>query len=391
MSADSWGLTLLGAALGLPAALYAGVLLTLRRHWQRLPVVPITGPADAPLPAATPTVSVLIAARNEADTLPLLLADLNQQQGLAPGYFEVLVADDHSTDATAEAVRQFAARSAYPLRVVSLAELPDPATGKKAAVAAALATATTPWVLLTDADCRVPPHWLAAYAAPMAEPTVQFISGPVLLEGRGLLAELQGLELAALVGVGAACIAAGAPTMCNGANLAYRRSAFAAVAGFAGNAHVPSGDDEFLLHKLAALYPQGIRFLKHPAAVVRTEAQPTLPALLNQRVRWASKWQHYQTAAPRRLALLVLGANLVLALLPLLALAWPALWPWAAAAWLLKLGADALFLSPVLGFFARRRWLWLVPLLQLVYPLYALATGLLGLRGGYRWKGRRTR
>ncbi|GAA4380417.1 hypothetical protein GCM10023186_18760 [Hymenobacter koreensis] len=242
--------------------------------------------------------------------------------------------------------------------------------------------------MLTDADCRVSRQWLAAYAPLMQDSTVQFISGPVLLTGQGLLARLQGLELAALVAVGAAGIRAGAPTMCNGANLAYRRQAFDAVGGFAGNEHVPSGDDEFLLHKIAATFPGGVRFLQHPDATVRTDAQPTLLALLHQRVRWASKWQHYRTAAPRRLAVLVLGANLSLALLPVVAAVWPVLWPWVAAAWLLKLGADLYFLTPVLAFFGRRRWLALVPLLQLVYPVYALATGLMGLRGGYRWKGR---
>ncbi len=177
--------------------------------------------------------------------------------------------------------------------------------------------------------------------------------------------------------------------MCNGANLAYRRRAFLEVGGFRGNDHLPSGDDEFLLHKLAARHPGGIRFAAGAAATVRTAAQPTLGALLQQRVRWASKWRHYQPGgASRGLALLVLGANVSLYLLPLLLLSPRPAWPWVLAGWALKLGADGLFLAPVLGFFGRRRWLWLTPLLQLLYPPYALAVGLLGLRGGYKWKGR---
>ena len=347
-------------------------------------------PAGPPGPAAEILFSLLIAARNEAAALPLLLADLRAQT-LPAARFEVILVDDHSTDATAEVVAQ--AETSFPLRLLRLADQPGAPTGKKAALQAALRTARAPWVVCTDADCRVGPGWLGSYAALLnQEPAVRFVSGPVLLTGADTLWQrLLGLEFAGLVGVGGACIRLGFPTMCNGANLAYRRDAFAAVGGFAGNEHLASGDDEFLLHKLHARFPGSIQFLQVPAATVRTAAPPTLAALLRQRVRWASKWRHYQAPAPRRLALLVAAANASLAV-GAGALPWrPALAPWVGSAWLLKLGADAWFLAPVLAFFGRRRWLRAAPLLQLAYAPYVLGVGLLGLRGGYRWKGRRVR
>jgi hypothetical protein len=179
--------------------------------------------------------------------------------------------------------------------------------------------------------------------------------------------------------------------MCNGANLACRRSTFHEVGGYADNQDLASGDDEFLLHKMHQRYPAGVRFLADARAVVDTPAPTTLRTLLRQRVRWASKWPHYRTSAPRQLALLVLGAKVSLALGLGLALAWPALGPWVAAGWVLKLGADAWLLQPVLALLQRPRWLvWLLPL-QLLYAPYALAVGLAGQRGGYRWKGRQVR
>ncbi|UOQ70144.1 hypothetical protein [Hymenobacter cellulosilyticus] len=66
----------------------------------------------------------------------------------------------------------------------------------------------------------------------------------------------------------------------------------------------------------------------------------------------------------------------------------PVLWPWTLAAWVLKLGADCWFLSPVLRFLGRLRWRRWLLVLQLLYAPYALATGLLGLRGSYVWKER---
>ena len=339
--------------------------------------------------------SVLIAARDEAAALPRLLAALRRQT-LAPALFEVIIADDHSTDGTAALVAAAAETSLFALRRVAL---PPGTTGKKAALAAAIAQARAPWVVCTDADCRPSPGWLQAYADLLQthqftnSPTHHFISGPVRLTPGGAWFDgLLGLEFAGLVGVGGACIACSRPTMCNGANLAFRRSTFHEVGGYADNAGLASGDDEFLLHKMHQRYPAGIRFLADARAVVDTPAPATLQALLRQRVRWASKYPHYRTAAPRQLALLVLGANVSLLLGLLLAFIWPALGPWVAAAWVLKLGADAWLLGPTLRLLQRRQWLgWLLPL-QLLYAPYALAVGLAGQRRqGYRWKGRQVR
>jgi len=333
---------------------------------------------------------VLIAARDEAAALPHLLQALARQT-LSPHLFEVLIADDHSTDGTAALLAAAARRAPFSLRRIGL---PPGATGKKAALAAAEAQARAPWVVGTDADCRPGPGWLAAYAALLhAQPALHFVSGPVRLTPGGAWFDgLLGLEFAGLIGVGAGCIARGRPTMCNGANLAYRRATFHEVGGYADNAGLASGDDEFLLHKMHRRYPAGVRFLAQPAAVVDTPAPATLRALLRQRVRWASKYPHYRTAAPRQLALLVVGANVSLALGLLGGLLWPALGPWVAAGWLLKLGADAWLLWPTLGLLRRRRWLaWLLPL-QLLYAPYAVAVGVAGQRRqGYRWKGRQVR
>ena len=402
----------LGAGLLAAPLAYAAVMGVLRRGWELGDNEQLTMSNEQLLTAhsslliderglgggvppepAVPRFSLLIAARNEAATLPLLLADL-QRQTLPAAQFEVIVIDDHSIDATAEVVAQ--AETAFPLRLLRLlrlADQPGAPTGKKAALQAALRVARAPWVVCTDADCRVGPDWLSSYAALIGqEPAARFVSGPVLLTGADTLFQrLLGLEFAGLVGVGAACIRLGFPTMCNGANLAYRRDSFAAVGGFAGNEHLASGDDEFMLHKLHARFPGSIRFLLVPAATVRTAAPPTLAALLRQRVRWASKWRHYQAPAPQRLALLVAAANGALAVGAGLLPVRPALAPWVGAAWLLKLGADAWFLTPVLAFFGRRRWLRAAPLLQLAYAPYVLGVGLLGLRGGYRWKGRRVK
>ncbi|MGI4735908.1 MAG: glycosyltransferase [Janthinobacterium lividum] len=340
-----------------------------------------------------PLFSIMLAARDEAATLPHLLHALGQQ-ALPPHLFEVLIADDHSTDGTAALVAAAAQTTPFALKLI---KLPAGVTGKKAALAAAEAQARAPWAVCTDADCRPGPGWLRAYAdllaaAEVAAAPLHFISGPVrLTPGGAWFDALLGLEFAGLVGVGAGCIGRGQPTMCNGANLAFRRRTFREVGGYADNQQLASGDDEFLLHHIHQRYPAGVRFLADARALVDTPAPATWRALLRQRVRWASKYPHYRTPAPRRLAVLVLGTNVSLALGLVLALLWSALWPWVGAAWALKLGADAWLLAPVLRLLARRRWLLALLPLQLLYAPYALAVGLAGQRGSYRWKGRQVR
>ena len=369
---------------------YAVVMVWLRDGWMRNEELANDNSSFLiPHSSLNPQFSILIAARNEAENLPNLLRDLAAQT-LSTARFEVLIADDHSTDATADLVTAAAQETGFSLRLI---RLPVTQTGKKAALLSALRVTRAPWLVCTDADCRLGPGWLAAYATLIAEhPSANFISGPVLLTGPAtFLHTLVGLEFAGLIGVGAACLARQHPTMCNGASLAYRRTAFDAVGGFADNAHIASGDDEFLLHKIHAAFPGTTFFLADAAAITRTAAPPTLRTLLRQRVRWASKWRHYQSTAPRRLALLVLGANVALAAGVGAGLIWPALWPWVLAAWVIKLGADAWFLNPVLGFFGQRKWLWGLLPLQILYAPYALAVGAAGWRGGYEWKGRAVR
>lgn len=78
-------------------------------------------PEGEPRSSGLPPVSVIIPARNEEETLPLLLADLKCQTA-AP--FEILCVDDDSADDTARVARAGGAR------VISVQEKPAGWIGK---------------------------------------------------------------------------------------------------------------------------------------------------------------------------------------------------------------------------------------------------------------------
>jgi chlorobactene glucosyltransferase len=97
-----------------------------------------------------PRVSVLVPARNEAGNLERLLASMHLQDDQN---FEVIVLDDHSSDASLEVVRRFAVQDS---RVVALSgqELPNGWLGKNFACHQLARAATGEILIFTDADTK---------------------------------------------------------------------------------------------------------------------------------------------------------------------------------------------------------------------------------------------
>ena len=104
-----------------------------------------------------PRVSIIIAACNEAHTIGPALTSLLRQEY---DNFEIIVANDRSTDATADVLRSL--QNHYPqLRVVTISHLPHGWLGKAHALQAAAAVATGEFLLFSDADIRMAPTTLA--------------------------------------------------------------------------------------------------------------------------------------------------------------------------------------------------------------------------------------
>lgn len=97
-----------------------------------------------------PRVSVVLAARNEARSLPATLASLRAQTW--PN-LEVLAVDDRSTDGTAHVLDE-AASSWSALKVVHISTLPGGWLGKTYALQTASKVASGDWLLFTDADVQ---------------------------------------------------------------------------------------------------------------------------------------------------------------------------------------------------------------------------------------------
>jgi cellulose synthase/poly-beta-1,6-N-acetylglucosamine synthase-like glycosyltransferase len=344
-----------------------------------------------PIPADL-FLSVIIPVRNEAANISTLLTDLSLQH-LPKNQFEVIIVDDSSTDDTAQIVRDFKNKNGLNLTLI---QLPNERTDspKKRAIGQALKISKGQLIVTTDGDCRVETDWLLSIAQTYATTNAKFISGPVVFDEtrsenvKSGFSVFQTIEFSSLIGTGGCLIAAGVPTMCNGANLAYDRAAFDKVGGYTGTDHIASGDDELLMHKFAEYFPNDIVFLKNKAAIVSTQPQPNWTAFRQQRIRWASKWAVNKRWGTMLVALFVFIANF-LTILTLILFAYNFL-PTNQFILILtfKLVPEFIFLSLVLHFLKKSSLIVFIPFVQLIYPLYVVFFGLISQQKNYEWKGR---
>jgi cellulose synthase/poly-beta-1,6-N-acetylglucosamine synthase-like glycosyltransferase len=361
--------------------LYGCLILFYGYHWRRLPLfVPQKATPRVPL-------TVVIAARNEEATLPLLLKRL-QEQSYSAELFEVIVVDDFSTDGTAQAVAPFLSERVRLIQPNSDAA----ASSKKKAIEAGVTAARGELIVITDADCLPSHRWLESMASFYAEKAPVFIAAPVKFLHDGSLVQLfQATDFMVLQGITAASTGANFHTMCNGANLAYTGGAFRAVGGFKGIDAVASGDDMLLMYKIWKQYPGQVLYLKSEEAVVSTEPMKTWKEFYNQRRRWASKTMHYDDYRITATLGLVYLVNLLF--IALLVAAW--LHPSYGKLVLVYLGVKTLiefpFVAAVARFYSERRLLPYFPLLQPLHILYTVSVGFLSQLGKYEWKGRQTK
>jgi cellulose synthase/poly-beta-1,6-N-acetylglucosamine synthase-like glycosyltransferase len=258
-----------------------------------------------------PFVSVIIPARNEEANIGQCLADLSEQSYPADRY-EIVVVDDDSQDRTAEIVQTFAR-----VRYFVLDRLPEGWSPKKAALTFAIQHSQGAIILTTDADSRLPQHWIESMVSHFDAGVAAVASWVLLADSKRLLTRLERLDMLALQTVGAAAMGHGAPFLANGANWGYRRTDFEAVKGFDGHETMASGDDDLLLQKIHRHGSRRCVFADQKQSCVITAPCSSWREFFMQRLRWASKTSLYPLSV-RLLELFIFLYFFSLLLLPLL-------------------------------------------------------------------------
>jgi cellulose synthase/poly-beta-1,6-N-acetylglucosamine synthase-like glycosyltransferase len=243
-----------------------------------------------------------------------------------------------------------------------------------------------PVVVTTDADCVHDPEWLVQTASWFTDPKVQMVVGAVRLHPVvGLWQEMERAEFSVLQATGCATLGYRIPTLCNGANLAFRKEAFDRVMGYEGYEHLAGGDDQVLMKKVGSVWPGGIRFNAQPHTVASTPPQHQIIEFLRQRIRWAAKWR-YQSSWAVTLALLIAAGNAGFLFIQIQTVLAPT--PAGVGLLSVKLILEWVLLARIGRFLSQPFPAVAFLLWQLLYPAYAVTMGLLVQILPFAWKGR---
>ncbi|HEY9116275.1 MAG TPA: glycosyltransferase [Roseivirga sp.] len=260
-----------------------------------------------------PSVSVIVAARNERENLSKLLNKLSEQT--YPN-FEVIVANDRSTDGSKELLEELQAQYLF-LQVLQIDELPMHWTGKKYALNLAVQQASNEVLLFTDADC-VPNsnQWITKMASGFNSSTdiilgyspYQVKSGWLnrFIQFETLLTGLQYLGLSVLkkhyMGVGR--------------NMAIRKSIYD-LKLLESIKHLEGGDDDLMIAQMANA--RNTTIMIDSDSFTLSWPEISLKSYLKQKTRHLSAGKHYHKKDQTLLGIFtlscVVGWGLFLALI----------------------------------------------------------------------------
>jgi len=362
---------------------YALLIIAITMGWLRLK----SFKKNDSLP--TIKVSIIVAARNEAGNIEMLLNSL-----LAQDYplhlLEIIIVDDHSTDFTPRLVEEFILqkKKSQNLKLFSLEE--EDASGKKTAIDHGIQASKGELIVITDADCTSGDMWISALASYFAEHHPQMILGPVsMTDGGSFFGKLQSLEFISLISAAAGSCSVGFPILANGANIAFTRQAYDSCGGFTGNMQFPSGDDMFLMTSIKKKFgAKAIRFLRSEAAIVYTPATLGFKAFIQQRLRWVSKSRGYTDPTLIISSILVFLTNGWMVLTGLAAIVNPGFFKLFLGLYVIKMIIDLPLMLSYSRFQKSRPLIALFPLMELLNAVYTLLIGIAGNIGKYEWKGR---
>jgi glycosyltransferase involved in cell wall biosynthesis len=367
---------------------YGAIMLAYSWGWHRMPVKRfVTATRELKL-------SIIIPARNEASNIAACLQSIINNN-YPKALYEIIVIDDFSEDDTAIiATNILGSDYGKVLRLQSYLSPNERLNAyKKKALELAIAEAQGDWIITVDADCIAPPHWLHSMTGMMQQSEVKFVAAPVSFtpfQGhKSLLYYFQSLDFMTMQGITAASAYLKWGNMCNGANLAFEKSAFYAVDGYRNIDHKASGDDMFLMQKIHNQFPQAIAYNKDPEAIMQTPVQPDAASFLNQRIRWSSKNDSYTDKRLTAILGVVYFLNVMLLISTIVALFKDNLWQYIAVLFILKILIELWFLFPVARFYSKGWELLYFVILQPFHVIYIVAAGFLGKFGTYKWKGRR--
>lgn len=319
-------------------------------------------------------VSVIISAKNEIknlkEFLPLVLSQNYPD-------FEVIVVNDGSWDETTEYIEELMKTEAR-LRLVDVKVEEKYQKGKKLALTLGIKAATHEWMLFTDADCKpLTENWIKEMSAGMTNDKEIVLGYSRYKRKNSFLNLFIRWETFYTAMHYFSYAIKGNSYMGVGRNMAYRKSLFFKVKGFASHLHIMAGDDDLFINETAN--SSNVAVIYNRDSITESQPKTTWGQWWNQKKRHFYTGKYYKGKHKRSLGFfnlihilfyLSLIATLIMGL---------EYWIYIASIFALRIGVqgivlfksmDKLRISKIWGFY------WLFDILMVPYYL---TVGLAGL------------
>ncbi len=244
-------------------------------------------------------VSVIICARDEAMNLASNLPGALSQT--YPSTHEVIVVNHNSQDDTRYLLEEFK-KTFKGLHIVNLEYEAKGIPGKKYPLSMGIREARHEVMLLTDSDCiPVSEFWVEKMQDGYQDGTQIVLGYSPYTKKPGILNKLIRFETfhSALQYLSYAL--AGQPYMGVGRNLSYKKELFLRNKGFSSINHVPGGDDDLFVNKVATA--ANTRIVIDPDSFTMSESKKTFREWVRQKTRHYTTGKYYK---PRHKFLLAL-------------------------------------------------------------------------------------
>ena len=231
-----------------------------------------------------PTISIIVAARNEEKNILSCLDSLDQL--LYPeAKLEVIIVDDASIDGTLKLASNFI-NGKRKFRIIHLKENEQAVLkGKVRAIAEAIKIADGEIILTTDADCVVNPLWAKTIASYYTD-KVGVVNGFTSQNVTGLFSGMQAIDFVYLLFIASGTINLGKPVSCIGNNMSFRKKAYKEIGGFE-NLPFSVTEDFLLLKSINKFGRYKLISALNQNSLVISQPESTLSELFKQKKRWA--------------------------------------------------------------------------------------------------------
>ena len=320
-----------------------------------------------------PNVSVVVAARNEEENIERCVKSIVEVD-YPKDKLEIIVANDGSTDRTAEIVQNLQKDSPN-LKLLNIETSINNLKGKANALAQAIDKASGEFIFMTDADCMVPKNWIKGMLKYFDDRT-GVASGITIIEHGKIFYGMQSLDWAFLLGVAASVGKLFKPVACIGNNMAFRKKAYAEFGGYQ-NLKFSITEDFALFKAIVQNKKWNYAFPVDIETLVISKPVKTWKELYHQKKRWGTGGLD---TGPLGIAVMAGGYifHLLLLLSPLFVKNLSTL----LFALLLKFLVDGSFLFKILKRFKKIHLLKYLPFFELYYIVYVVALPFMVFLGG---------